>query len=116
MGILSPPLHYSLILGVLGGALPTTESLTYLKSLLPAGSDWGVIGVSHDQWLLCAAAATLGGNVRVGFEDNFYMPNRERATSNGELAKAVGDIIRSTGRSVATAAEARQKIGLPVKN
>jgi 3-keto-5-aminohexanoate cleavage enzyme len=116
MGILKTPVHYSLILGVLGGALPTTESLTYLKSLLPAGSDWGVIGVSHDQWRLCAAAATLGGNVRVGFEDNFYLPNGEMAKSNGELAKAVGDIIRSTGRAVASPAEARAKIGLPARS
>src|ERR1041384_911886 len=115
MGVLKPPVHYSLILGVLGGALPTTESLVFLKSLLPEGSDWGVIGVSHDQWKLCAAAATLGGNVRGGFEDNFYLPNGEMAPSNGDLAKAAADILRMSGRSPATPAEARQIVGLAPK-
>lgn len=115
MGALKTPVHYSLILGVVGGALPTTETLAFMKSLLPEGSDWGVIGVSKDQWRLCAAAATLGGNVRVGFEDNFYLPNGEMAPSNGDLARAAADIIRSTGREVANAAEARAIVGLEAK-
>ena len=115
MGVLQAPVHYSLILGVLGGAPPTTEALAFMKSLLPAGSDWGVIGVSHDQWKLCAAAATLGGNVRVGFEDNFYLPTGEMAPSNGDLAGAAAGILRSVGREPASPAEARQKIGLPPK-
>ena len=83
---------------------------------LPEGSDWGVIGVSHEQWRLAAAAATLGGNVRVGYEDNFYLPSGEMATSNGELAAAAASIIRSTGREVATAAEARAKMSLPARS
>ena len=115
MGLLKAPVHYSLILGVLGGALPTTESLAYMKSILPEGSDWGVIGVSRDQWRLVAAAATLGGNVRVGFEDNFYLPNGEMAPSNGDLAAAAASIIRTTGRDVANAAEARALVGLTPK-
>ena len=116
MGVLRKPIHYSLILGVVGGALPTTESLAFMKSLLPEGSDWGVIGVSHEQWKLAAAAATLGGNVRVGYEDNFYLPDRRMAESNGELASAAASIIRSTGREVATAAEARAKMSLPARS
>jgi 3-keto-5-aminohexanoate cleavage enzyme len=116
MGLLKPPVHYSLILGVLGGALPTTESLAYMKSILPEGSDWGVIGVSRDQWRLVAAASTLGGNVRVGFEDNFYLPNGEMAASNGDLAAAAARIIRDTGREVAGPAEARALIGLPPRS
>jgi len=113
MGVLQPPVHYSLILGVLGGGLPTTETLAFMKSLLPAGSDWGVIGVSRDQWRLAAAAATLGGNVRVGFEDNFYLPGGQMAASNGDLTKAAADIVRSTGREIAGPAEARSIVGLP---
>lgn len=116
MGVLTPPFHISLILGVLGGALPTTESLAYLKSILPPDSDWGVIGVSRDQWKLVAAAATLGGNVRVGFEDNFYLPSGEMAASNGDLAAAAADIVRVTGRDVATPDEARSKMGLPARS
>ncbi|HEX9774266.1 MAG TPA: 3-keto-5-aminohexanoate cleavage protein [Actinomycetota bacterium] len=115
MGVLKPPVHYSLILGVLGGAPPTTEALAFMKSLLPPGSDWGVIGVSRDQWKLAAAAATLGGNVRVGFEDNFYLADGSMAASNGDLAAEAARIIRLTGREVATAAQARAIIGLPAK-
>lgn len=116
MGVLKAPVHYSLILGVLGGAPPTTEALAFMKSLLPPGSDWGVIGVSHTTWKLCAAAATLGGNVRVGFEDNFYLPDGEMAPSNGDLAAAAASILRSVGREPATPAEARQIVGLPPKS
>src|SRR5207245_11787450 len=106
MGALRTPVHDSLILGGVGGALPTTESLAFMKSLLPEGSDWGVIGVSHEQCKLAAAAAALGGNVRVGYEDNCYLPDGRMAESNGELAAAAASIIRSTGREVATADEA----------
>lgn len=113
MGILSAPAHFSIILGVLGGALPTTQSLAYMSSILPEGSDWGVIGVSHEQWRLVAASATLGGNARVGFEDNFYLPNGEMAASNGDLAAAAADIIRTTGRQIAGPDEARAIMGLP---
>src|SRR5437867_3391344 len=83
MGVLREPIHFSLIHGVLGGAPPTARQLAYMASLVPTGSDWEVIGVSHEQWMLVAAACTLGGNVRVGFEDNFYLPGGEMAKSNG---------------------------------
>ena len=112
MGILKPHFHFSLILGVLGGALPTAQSLAYLSSILPEDSDWEVIGVSREQWRLVAAAATLGGNVRVGFEDNFYLPSGEMATSNGELAAMASQIVRETGREIASAAEARALMGI----
>ncbi|MBI4728943.1 MAG: 3-keto-5-aminohexanoate cleavage protein [Acidobacteria bacterium] len=115
MGVLTPPLHFSLILGVLGGALPTARSLAYLSSILPEESDWEVIGISRDQWLLVAAAATLGGNIRVGFEDNFYLPSGEMAASNGDLVAAAAGIARTVGREVATPAEAREMMRLPAK-
>ena len=63
---------------------------------VPGGAEgpnnWGVIGISRDQWRLVAAAAALGGNVRVGLEDNFYLPDGEMARSNGDLiARARAD-------------------------
>lgn len=115
MGILKPPLHFSLILGVLGGALATAQSLAYLSSILPPDSDWEVIGISHDQWRLVAASATMGGNVRVGFEDNFYLPDGEMAPSNGDLVAAAASIARTVGREVAGPAEARAIMRLPAK-
>ena len=113
MGVLTPPIHFSLIHGVLGGALPTARSLAYMSSILPEGSDWEVIGVSREQWLLAMAAVVLGGNVRVGFEDNFYLPNGEMATSNGALTAAAAHIAREAGREVASADEARALMHLP---
>jgi uncharacterized protein (DUF849 family) len=56
---------------------------------VPGGAEsrnnWGVIGISRDQWTLIAAASASGGNVRAGLEDNFYLPNGEMARSNGDL-------------------------------
>lgn len=88
LGLLKPPLHFSLILGVLGG-IPTQEgNLKCMAENLPEGSHWEVIGIGRDQWRLIDEALELGGDIRVGLEDNFYLPNGEMAASNGELAAA----------------------------
>jgi uncharacterized protein (DUF849 family) len=84
-----------------------------MSSILPEDSDWEVIGVSREQWLLVMAAVTLGGNVRVGFEDNFYLPTGEMATSNGALTAAAAEIVRTAGREVASSDEARALMHLP---
>src|SRR3990170_8537556 len=88
MGLLTPPIQFSLILGVLGGAPPRSETLGHMASLLPELNTWEVIAISREQWKLVAAATSLGGNVRVGLEDNFYTPAGEMASSNGDLVQA----------------------------
>jgi uncharacterized protein (DUF849 family) len=84
---------------------------------VPGGPDganeWGVIGISRDQWMLVAAALTLGGNVRVGLEDNFYLPNGEMASSNGDLIAKARQLTEDVGRRSATVAEAREMLGVP---
>ena len=91
-GVLRPPLHVSCVMGVLGGAPPTARNLAAMVDNIPAGSHWGVIGISRRQWTLVAAALALGGSVRVGLEDNFYLPDGEMARSNGDLvARARAD-------------------------
>ena len=75
------------------------------------GNNWGVIGISRDQWRLIAAAAALGGNVRAGLEDNFYLPDGEMARSNGDLIAKAREIVENAGRRVATVAEARELLG-----
>ena len=72
-----------------------------------------MIGISRDQWRLVAAAAALGGNVRVGLEDNFYLPDGEMARSNGDLIARARRIVEDVGRRVATVAEARELLGTP---
>ncbi len=113
MGLIELPIQFSLILGVLGGAPPEARTLAHMASLLPQPSTWEVIGISRKQWELVAAAVSLGGNVRVGLEDNFYMPNGEMAKSNGDLVEAAASLIELSGRQVASPEVARRLLSLP---
>jgi uncharacterized protein (DUF849 family) len=109
-GVLRPPLHVSCVMGVLGGAPPTARNLAAMVDNIPAGSHWGVIGISRQQWTLVAAALALGGSVRVGLEDNFYLPDGEMARSNGDLVARARRMAEDTGRRVATVEEARRML------
>src|ERR671931_372064 len=113
LGVITPPTQFSLIHGVLGGIQATARNLAHMASVVPAGSTWGVIAVSREQWAMVAAAASLGGNVRVGFEDNFYLPSGEMASSNGELVEAAAQLVRLQGREVAEPPAARAQLSLP---
>jgi uncharacterized protein (DUF849 family) len=115
MGLLKPPIQFSLILGVLGGAPPDARTLAHMASLLPGPSTWEVIAISRKQWDLVAAATSLGGNVRVGLEDNFYLPSGGMAASNGELVEAAAKLVELSGRAVATPEEARSLLNLPAE-
>jgi len=79
---------------------------------IPAGSHWGVIGISRAQWMLVGAALVLGGSIRVGLEDNFYLPDGEMARSNGDLIAKAREMTINAGRRPATVAEARRLLGL----
>ena len=117
MGLLSEPLQISCVMGVTGGIRPTAKNLAHMSEQIPGGPDgpnnWGVIGISRDQWMLVAAALTLGGNIRVGLEDNFYLPDGEMAKSNGELIAKARQMAEDVGRRPATVAEARELLGTP---
>ncbi len=115
MGVLNPPLHVSAVMGVVGGVPPTARNLAAMADNVPAGSHWGVIGISREQWMLVNAALTLGGSVRVGLEDNFYLPSGEMARSNGDLIAKAREMTENVGRRVATVAEARELLGVPKK-
>jgi 3-keto-5-aminohexanoate cleavage enzyme len=106
-GVLHPPLHVSCVMGVLGGVPPTARNLAAMVDNIPAGSHWGLIGVSRTQWTLAAAALALGGSLRVGLEDNFYLPDGSMARSNGDLVARARRMAEDTGRRVATIDEAR---------
>src|SRR5919197_5332499 len=117
MGLLKEPLQISLVMGVNGGIRPTAKNLAHMASEVPEGPDgpnnWGVIGVSREQWMLIAAALSLGGNARAGLEDNFYLPNGEMARSNGDLIAQARRMAEDIGRRPATVAEARDLLGVP---
>jgi 3-keto-5-aminohexanoate cleavage enzyme len=117
MGLLSEPLQIDCVMGVNGGIRPTPRNLAHMADQIPGGADgpnnWGVIGISRDQWRLVAAGAALGGNVRVGLEDNFYLPDGEMARSNGDLIAKARQMVEDVGRRPASVAEARQLLGAP---
>ena len=117
MGLLHEPLQISCVMGVNGGIRPNARNLAHMAENVPGGPDgpneWGVIGISREQWLLVAAALTLGGNVRVGLEDNFYLPNGDMAGSNGDLIAKARQLTEDVGRRPATVAEAREMLGVP---
>jgi 3-keto-5-aminohexanoate cleavage enzyme len=113
MGLLSEPLQVSCVMGVTGGIRPTARNLAHMAEQVPAlRHNWGVIGISRGQWSLIAAAAALGGNVRAGLEDNFYLPDGEMARSNGDLIAKASEIVENAGRRVASVAEARELLGV----
>jgi uncharacterized protein (DUF849 family) len=112
LGVLRPPYQFSLVMGVLGGIPGTTRNLVHQVGSLPAGSHWQVIGIGLNQWPLLAAAVGLGGNVRVGLEDNFYLEAGRMAAGNGDLVEKAVAMCREQGREVASIAEARERLGL----
>lgn len=112
MGLLRPPLEFSFVMGVLGGLPVSVNALQLQAGQVPAGSTWQVIGIGRVQWRLIAAALVLGGNIRVGLEDNFYLPNGEMADSNGRLVERAARLTGDIGRRLATVAEARAILGL----
>jgi 3-keto-5-aminohexanoate cleavage enzyme len=112
MGVLKPPFQFSFILNVLGGIPGHVESLQLQTRIMPPGSEWEVIGISHGQWRLLAAALVLGGNIRCGLEDHLYLPSGEMAKSNGELVEVAARMTRDVGRRPATVEEARKILSL----
>ena len=106
------PMQFNFVLGVSGCAPATVDNLSFLVSKLPAGSTWTVTGVGRGAWPMAAAGIIMGGNVRVGFEDNIYLERGHKAKSNGELVAKVVELAKLLGREVASADEARQILGL----
>jgi uncharacterized protein (DUF849 family) len=119
MGVLKTPLHVDCVMGVVGGIPASSRNLAAMVDNIPAPtpgepvSHWGVIGISRDQWMLVSAALALGGSIRVGLEDNLYLPNGEMARSNGELIAKAREMTENAGRRPATVQEARAALNVP---
>lgn len=109
MGVLQTPVHADFVMGVLGGVPPTARNLAAMVDNLPEGDGhhWGVIGISRVQWTMIAAALSLGGSIRVGLEDNLYLPDGTMARSNGDLVARARQMTIDAGRRPATVEEAR---------
>ncbi len=113
-GMMKPPVHISLVMGVASGMPAKPSWLPLLVEEMPKGTDWQTICIGRQEvWAVHQKAAELGGHVRTGLEDTFYLPDGSKASSNGPLVEALAKIVRQTGREVANAAEARKLSGVP---
>src|SRR3954468_19642998 len=112
MGVLRAPLHVDCVMGITGGAPPTARNLAAMVDNIPAGAHWGVVGISRVQWTLLAAALSLGGSIRVGLEDNLYLPDGTMARPNGVLHAGARQMTTDAGRRPATVEEARTLLGV----
>ncbi|MEM6964634.1 MAG: 3-keto-5-aminohexanoate cleavage protein [Bacteroidota bacterium] len=115
MGLIPDNACYSFVMGVMGGIPATPENLIHQISQVPEGAFWQSIVISKEQWRLSAIAAAMGGNFRVGLEDNFYLPNGEMAKSNGALVEAGATLARMIGREIASIEETREMLNIPIR-
>jgi 3-keto-5-aminohexanoate cleavage enzyme len=105
--------HISLVMGVASGMPAKPEWLPLLIKEMAGGAHYQVIAIGRKEvWDLHRRCAELGGNVRTGLEDTFYLPNGGKAENNGVLIEALARIVREAGRDIASPAEARQILGL----
>ncbi len=106
------PMQFNFVLGVPGCTPATVENLCWLVKNIPAGSTWTSTGIGRHAFTLAAPTIVMGGNVRVGFEDNLYLEKGVLAKSNGELVDKVVRLAKLLGRPIATSDEAREILGL----
>jgi 3-keto-5-aminohexanoate cleavage enzyme len=111
-GLLTPPMHFDLVMGVPGGIAGTLKNLMHLAESLPPDSTWSVAGIAAAQLPLATMAILMGGHVRVGLEDNIYYTRGVLCEGNAPLVARVVRLANELGRPVATPTEARRILGL----
>lgn len=111
-GLIEEPLQFSFVMGVRGGMPGDPALLPMLRMALPAGAAWQAIGVGASQLPLTFSAIALGGNVRVGFEDNVYWAKGELAPSNAQLVGRAAALCAIAERPIATPADVRKRLHL----
>jgi 3-keto-5-aminohexanoate cleavage enzyme len=105
--------HYNFVMGVASGMPADPRLLPLLLDYRRQGCSWEVTAIGRQPvWALHRKAAELGGSLRTGLEDTFYLPDGERARGNGELIEAMVRCAREVGREIASPAEARATMGL----
>ena len=110
-GLIDPPPLFQLCLGIPWGAEATTETMLAMAAICRRAPSGPASRIGRMQMPFVAQAVLLGGHVRVGLEDNLWLDRGVPAT-NGTLVKRAREIVERMGASVATAAEARARLGL----
>jgi len=112
-GVLEKPLYFQCVMGVLGQIPATVDNLSHMVRGIPQGAPWSVCATGLSEWPMITTGILLGGNVRVGFEDNIYLSKRVKAKSNAEMVEKAVRIARELDREIATPEEARKILELP---
>jgi 3-keto-5-aminohexanoate cleavage enzyme len=112
-GLIEQPAFFQLCMGVGWGIEATQENLLFMRSKLPPGALWSVLGVGRAQSAMVTMGMLMDGHVRVGFEDNLWLQKGVPATSNAQFVEWVVRLARVVGRQVASPADARRILNLP---
>ncbi|MEX6631929.1 BKACE family enzyme [Hyphococcus lacteus] len=111
-GLVDGPAMMQMVLGVQWAAPHGVETILYQKNLMAPDTHWGAFGIGREQMPMLAHTLLLGGNIRVGLEDNLYL-SRGRWATNGQLVERAYNIVEMLGGySVATPAETREILNL----
>ena len=112
-GVLEDPMHFSFVMGIQGGIPASPANLLAMLDAIPEGSSWQIVSIGKHQLPLSTMAVAMGGNIRVGMEDNVYYGHGDLAQSNAQLVERAVRICHELGREVATPEEAREMMGMP---
>lgn len=113
-GVLREPFYFNLLLGSLGTVSATPFNLASIVAALPSGATWAAAGIGRFQFSMNSLGVTMGGNVRIGLEDNLYEDTgKQRLATNPGLVERIARLARAAEREPATPAQAREIIGLP---
>lgn len=107
LGVVTGPMHFSMVIGIDGGIPASPQNLMTMIDALPDDCSWQVVCIGKHQMPLCAMVLAMGGNIRMGFEDNVYYHHGVLAVSNAQFVERAVRMARELGREIATPAEAR---------
>ena len=110
-GLIAEPPMFQICLGIPWGADQSVDTMKAMKDHLPHGANWAGFGISRMQMPMAATAVAMGGNVRVGLEDNIYLDRGILAT-NGQLVTRAVEILERMGARALNPQEARNKLRL----
>jgi uncharacterized protein (DUF849 family) len=112
-GMFEGPASISLVMGVASGMPADPDWLPLLKKQLPEGIPFQADPIGRAEiWAVYRKCAEIGGNVRTGLEDTFYLPNGDKTSSNGALVESLAKIVREVGHEVSGPEETREKLGI----
>lgn len=113
-GLLTEPLQFSVVLGVVGGAAPTPVNLVELVRRLPEGAIWQVIAIGRSNLNLTAIGLAMGGNARAGMEDTLYLGKGRPTEGNDPLVSRAVALAADLDLTLATVEETEKQLCLPM--